>query len=66
MLALPIEFADECEEDEIDDFSLTLISHDVPDKFSNHTPVEIFPEGNCFFRSLSRFVYGNEGHHLKM
>ena len=68
MPPLPIEFAgdDQCEEDEIDDFSLTLIPSDVPAKFLNHTPVETFPEGNCFFRSLSRFVYGNERHHLEM
>ena len=65
---LPIEFAGDhqCEEDEIDDFSLTLIPCDVPAKFKNHVPVETFPEGNCFFRSLSRFVYGNKKHHLKM
>ena len=47
MPALPIEFAgdDQCEEDEIDDFSVTLIPHDVPDKFSNHTPVENISRG---------------------
>ena len=68
MPPLPIEFAgdDQCEEDEIDDFSLTLIPNDVPAKFSNHSPVETFPEGNCFFRSLSRLVYGDETHHLEM
>ena len=65
---LPVKFAgdDQCEEDEIDDYSLTLIPCDVPAKFKNHKPVEIFPEGNSFFRSLSRFVYGNERHHLEM
>ena len=66
--SLPVKFAgdDQCEEDEIDDYSLTLIPCDVPAKFKNHKPVEIFPVGNCFFRSLSRFVYGNERHHLEM
>lgn len=65
---LPLEFAGDAqyEDDEIDNFSLTLIPFDVPTKFKNHQPVEIFPEGNCFFRSLSRLVYGNERHHLEM
>ena len=33
---------------------------------SDYMPIHISPDGNCFLRSLSRLVYGNENHHIEM
>ena len=39
---------------------------DKPANFVNHRPVQTEPDGNCFFRALSRLAYGTESKHLEM
>ena len=43
-----------------------LIPNDVNEKFKLHCPIEIIPDGNCFFRCLSRLVYGTQEHFNEM
>ena len=38
----------------------------IPQEFLLHHPVEILPDGNCFFRSLSWLVYGTGDKHIDM
>ena len=50
----------------IDDTAVYFVPRDIPQEFLLHHPVEILPDGNCFFRSLSRLVYGTEDKHIEM
>ena len=50
----------------IDDTAAYYVPRDIPQEFLLHHPVEILPDGNCFFRSLSQLVYGTEDKHIKM
>ena len=52
--------------DRIDDTAVYFVPRDIPQKFLLHHPVEILPDGKCFFRSLSWLVYGTEDKHIEM
>ena len=49
------------ENDRIDHTAYYYVPSDIPQQFPLHHLVEILPDGNCFFRSLSWLVYSNEG-----
>ena len=54
--------------DEVDQVARRLVPSDTPRKFysNDYVPVEVRGDGNCFFRALSRLVYGDEQYHLEM
>ena len=54
--------------DEVDTQSRGYIPVDTPRKFrsNDYIPVTVETDGNCFFRSLSRLVYGDEQYHLEL
>lgn len=55
--------------DETDRVSINYIPKDrrTPDKYKhNYLPVSVESDGNCFFRSLSRFVYGVQSRHMEI
>ena len=52
--------------DRIDDTAVYFVPRDIPQEFRLHHPVEILPDGNCFFRSLSQLVYGTKDKHIEM
>ena len=54
--------------DRIDEVAEHFLPSDTPRKFgSKHcVPIKVGADGNCFFRSLSRLVYGDEEYHLEM
>ena len=53
--------------DRIDDTDVYFVPRDIPQEFLLHRPVEILPDGSCFFfRSLSQLVYGTEDKHIEM
>jgi hypothetical protein len=52
--------------DRIDELALESFPDDVPLVLLHHTPVQVYPDGNCFPRALSRIVYGEERHCLEM
>ena len=54
------------ENDRIDHTAVYFVPRDIPQEFLLHHPVEILPDGNCFFRSLSWLVYGTEDKHIEM
>ena len=50
----------------IDNTAAYYVPRDIPQEFLLHHPVEILPDGNFFFRSLSQLVYVTEDKHIKM
>ena len=54
--------------DEVDIVARLLVPPDTPENFrsNDYVPVEVQGDGNCFFRALSRLVYGDEQYHLEM
>ena len=54
--------------DEVDQVARRLVPSDTPRKFysNDYVPVKVRGDGNCFFRALSRLVYGDEQYHLEM
>ena len=50
----------------INDTAVYFAPRDICQEFLLHHPVEILPDGNCFFRSLSRLVYGTRDKHIEM
>ena len=52
--------------DEVDTAAKKDIPSDICQRFKVHYPICIEPDGNCFFRSISRLLYGSEDHHIEM
>jgi len=54
--------------DEVDQVARHFVPSDTPRKFfsNDYVPVKVRGDGNCFFRALSRLVYGDEQYHLEM
>ena len=52
--------------DTVDELALETFPNDVPLSLLHHKPVEVYPDGNCFPRAVSRLVYGEEWHFLEM
>ena len=50
----------------IDNTAVYFVPRDNPQEFLLHHPVEILPDGNCFFKSLSWLVYVTEYKHIEM
>lgn len=46
-----------------DDQSSTLYPFDAP---KGLTPVKVYGDGNCFYRSISLSLFGCENHHVEM
>ena len=46
-----------------DKISLDIYPHDAP---QGYTPISVYGDGNCFTRSLSVLVYGNEEKHTEL
>lgn len=53
-------------QDEPDQLAKTYVPHDIPSMLMLHNPIQVLPDGNCFFRCLSRLAYGSEDNHLEM
>lgn len=54
--------------DEIDHVAKSYIPSDTPEKFRPNVygPVKTRGDGNCFFRAISRLVYGVQSKHLEI
>ena len=46
--------------DEVDPIGVDLLPNDTPSIFQLHTPMKIYGDGNCFLRTISRLVYGDD------
>jgi hypothetical protein len=53
-------------EDQMDGLSQEILKDFLPDYTKICCSVEITGDGNCFPRTLSRLVYGNQSHHNEM
>ena len=52
--------------DRIDEVAVSNLPNDLPKEFKDFLPVCTEADGNCFFRTLSRLVYGSECRHIEM
>ena len=68
MPALPDVFTGEftIQNDRIDYTAYYYVPRNIPQQSLLHHLVKILLDGNSFFRSLSRLVYGTEGWHIEM
>ena len=48
----------------VDPVSVRILELLHPIVLGNHKPLKIVGDGNCFFRAVSRVLYGTEEHHL--
>ena len=51
--------------DQVDKVAQKYIPSDTLQRFNVHYAIYIEPDGNCFCRSISQFVFGSEEHHFK-
>ena len=52
--------------DEVDPIGVDLLPNDTPSIFQLHTPMKIYGDGNCFLRTISRLVYGDDKSHQEI
>ena len=52
--------------DEVDPIGVDLLPNDTPSIFQLHTPMKIYGDGNCFPRTISRLVYGDDKSHQEL
>ena len=52
--------------DEVDPIGVDLLPNDTPSIFQLHTPMKIYGDGNCFLRTISRLVYGDDKSHQEL
>ena len=52
--------------DEVDPIGVDLLPNDIPSIFQLHTPMKIYGDGNCFPRTISRLVYGDDKSHQEL
>ena len=54
------------DKDQVDKFAQKDIPSGILQRFNVHYPICIKPDGNCFCRSISQFVFGSEHHHVEI